>query len=105
MSAYRMSKYETIEFHNLISVKSLFLTRESPCDSYDCSGIANSECIAPDDDAFCTCEVNFDTYALDTYGAYFMNNSMLYFSNDSSTHCCPAFPCAAVRKCSEIFVI
>lgn len=75
-----------------------FMTCISPCDSYDCSGIPNSQCFSYDEGPSCSCDSNFDRYDLQNDGSYTLNNTENKFDNNSTTLCRSNLPCSTVRK-------
>ena len=76
----------------------IFMTLISPCDSYDCSGIPNSQCFSYDEGPSCSCDSNFDRYALQNDGSYSLNNTENKFAKESTTLCRSNLPCSTVRK-------
>ena len=69
------------------------------CDSYDCSGIANSSCAAIEGSAVCGCDTDFDHYFLNN-GSYQAALSD-YFENTEDVHCVPQFPCTVTPCAAE----
>ena len=74
------------------------MTLISPCDSYDCSEIPNSQCFSYDEGPSCSCDSNFDRYDLQTDGSYTLNNTENKFDKESTTLCRSNLPCSTVRK-------
>lgn len=65
-----------------------------PCNSYDCSSIANSLCTTVGENAICRCDTNFDQYVLQT-GSYQAAVSD-YFEHTKDVRCVAQFPCAVI---------
>ena len=74
------------------------MTLISPCDSYDCSEIPNSQCFSYDEGPSCSCDSNFDRYDLQTDGSFTLNNTENKFDKESTTLCRSNLPCSTVRK-------
>ena len=60
-------------------------SRIDPCDSYDCSAVANSYCTTVDDEAKCGCDTNYETYLFD--GSVYNVNSGAFFQSTDNVVC------------------